>query len=379
MKLPPLSLYIHIPWCIQKCPYCDFNSHQQRGELPATAYVDALLEDLQHDLSYVQGRSIKSVFFGGGTPSLMPAEELKRLLSKIQEQLIFEDDCEITLEANPGTAEYSNFDLLLQAGINRLSFGAQSFNDLQLQKLGRIHNSDEITFAVNKAQAAGFNNINIDLMHSLPGQTVNEALADIEAAIALKPQHLSWYQLTIEPNTAFYSQPPVLPNDEQSAAIYEAGIELLENKAYKQYEVSAYTQPSKESKHNLNYWRFGDYLAIGAGAHGKISQKDGQILRFQKTRQPQAYLDSQGSRSSKVAPITQTELALEFMMNALRLKQGVEAQLFTERTGLPWTEIEKQVQHLKKIGLLENKVNQLQCSDTGQRWLNDILSHFMVA
>ncbi|WP_096086915.1 radical SAM family heme chaperone HemW [Agaribacterium haliotis] len=374
----PLALYIHIPWCLKKCPYCDFNSHQKNAELPHEAYVDALCEDLEQDLSYVQQRKIESIFFGGGTPSLLSSKALSRLMQQLRSSLDFASDIEVSLECNPGTAEYSDFDALLNAGVNRLSFGAQSFDDLQLQQLGRVHSAAETHIAVNKAKAAGFDNFNIDLMHSLPGQRPDDALRDIENALALEPTHLSWYQLTIEPNTAFHKQAPVLPSDDVSTEIYERGLSLLEHSGFSQYEISAYASPGHQARHNLNYWQFGDYLALGAGAHGKITDfKTGKILRYQKTRTPEDYLNKRPSRSSKITSVDEAELALEFMMNALRLNAGVPSAFFEQRCMLDFSKIAVKIESLRQRGLLVEDKQRLQCSELGRRWLNTVLSEFM--
>ena len=402
LKLPPLSLYIHIPWCIRKCPYCDFNSHEKSGDLPIDAYVQALYEDLQNDISFAQGRSIHSIFFGGGTPSLMPAEAIGTIINNVRSLIPIDRDAEITLETNPGTAEYSNFNKLLHAGINRLSFGAQSFDDLQLATLGRIHSSDDIYSAIHKARKDGFSNFNIDLMHGLPGQTVDGALDDLRKAIKLQPKHISWYQLTIEPNTSFYSAPPILPYDNLLADIFIEGRNLLAEAGFEAYETSAYAQPGYVSRHNQNYWRFGDYLAIGAGAHGKITQRAAQvntqrasqgldqaraqepplgdshtIFRYQKTRMPNDYIQPKRSRTAKQANIDASDLALEFLMNALRLDAGVESKLFTERTGRDLTEIQHQLSSLRERGLLTSNLQRIQTTARGRLFLNDILGEFV--
>ena len=284
-KLPPLSLYIHIPWCIKKCPYCDFNSHTFQNEIPEKAYLDCLLQDLDQDLNYVQGRPIKSIFIGGGTPSLFSPSGFSYLLDSIKQKLVVDKNAEITIEANPGATEQQNYSGYLDAGINRLSIGAQSFSDQKLKSLGRIHSSSEIFKAAESAREAGFNQINLDLMFGLPEQTLIEALEDLETAIKLSPQHVSWYQLTLEPNTAFYSSPPRLPADDNVFEIQKAGWDLLSDNGYKRYEISAYAKKDCGSRHNLNYWQFGDYIGIGAGAHGKITHiNDINSSEFSVTR-----------------------------------------------------------------------------------------------
>ena len=376
MQIPPLSLYIHIPWCVRKCPYCDFNSHAQSEPLPIEDYVCALLQDLEQDAPLSQGRKLQSIFFGGGTPSLLPADAVKKILDGVKSLVSFENDIEITLETNPGTAEYSNFDELLRAGVNRLSIGAQSFDDLQLATLGRIHSSGEIRRAIMKAKHSGFDNINIDLMHGLPGQSTDAAKTDIEQAIALGPRHISWYQLTIEPNTEFYKTQPLLPEDDIQTEIYETGLRLLEENDYQQYEVSAFAQKNRESRHNLNYWKFGDYLAIGAGAHGKISRpEENDYFRYQKTRVPKDYLDRNRPFTSKRELVESSERPLEFLMNSLRLKSGVDSQIFKQRTGLSLELLENPLAALRKRGLIIEDKNRIQTTELGFLFLNDVLAY----
>jgi oxygen-independent coproporphyrinogen-3 oxidase len=373
----PLSLYIHIPWCVKKCPYCDFNSHAQSGDLPVAAYVSALLEDLENDLHFVQGRRIESIFFGGGTPSLFPAAAIGQILEGAARHLTFAADIEITLECNPGTAEYCDFSDLRGTGVNRLSFGAQSFNAAQLKTLGRIHSADEIKSAIDKARASGFKRYNIDLMHGLPQQSIDQAKTDLEQAIALDPEHLSWYQLTLEPNTVFHSAPPKLPNDDILADIYEEGQNLLSRHGFGQYEVSAYAQEGAQSRHNVNYWEFGDYLGIGAGAHSKISfASTNRILRFQKTRLPDHYLDTGKPYTSKQETIPRDALALEFMMNALRLRHGYEQSLFEARTGLQIEAIEAPLREAEKLGLLTLHNGRIDPTSRGHLFLNDLVNLF---
>ena len=375
--LPPLSLYVHIPWCVKKCPYCDFNSHKQQGQLPEDAYIDALLADLSASKHLSQNRKVHSIFIGGGTPSLLSPKAFDTLLSQVEQQLGFDGDIEITMEANPGTAEQSKFKGFRAAGINRLSIGVQSFNDLQLQALGRIHNSDQAKLAMAMARKAGFDNVNLDLMHGLPGQSQADAMADLDQALALGSEHLSWYQLTIEPNTEFYNRPPTLPVDEALAEIQDLGLSKLSEHGMNQYEVSAYSRPGRASQHNLNYWRFGDYLGIGAGAHGKISQaQTGTIERQWKTRQPEHYLNPDKDFAAGRRELNRDELPLEFMMNALRLNHGVSAGLFEQRTGLNINEIDSPLNELRDKGLMQADSSRLQASPLGQRFLNDILAYF---
>ncbi|KRW83845.1 radical SAM family heme chaperone HemW [Marinobacter sp. P4B1] len=372
---PPLSLYIHVPWCVRKCPYCDFNSHAIRGDIPEAAYLQAILEDLEPDLAYLRSRPIESVFIGGGTPSLMTGDFYQQLFTALRQRMDFSDNAEITLEANPGTLEAGRFESFREAGINRLSIGVQSFNPEHLKTLGRIHNAQAAHEAIEAARAAGFDNFNIDLMHGLPVQTPEQAIGDLREALSHNPAHLSWYQLTIEPNTEFFSRPPPLPDDDRLWAIYQQGSEFLHAAGFTDYEVSAWSRPGRESRHNLNYWLFGDYLALGAGAHGKVSLEDGRIIRYWKTRQPDAYLNRIGSRTSGTEAIEPEDRALEFMMNALRLKQGADEQLFSERTGLPLSTVAVQLGSLRKQGLLTP--HRIQATEQGQRYLNSLLEQFL--
>lgn len=375
LELPPLSLYLHMPWCVKKCPYCDFNSHALSGDIPEQAYLQAILEDLQEDLPLVGSRPIHSVFIGGGTPSLMSPDFYQRLFTGLRQYLTFEPTAEITLEANPGTVEQSRFNGFHDAGINRLSIGVQSFQPRHLQALGRIHDATAAHKAVEAALKAGFTNFNLDLMHGLPDQTPEDAIADLDAAASWQPPHLSWYQLTLEPNTEFYSRPPDLPDDDRLWEIYRQGSEFLREKGFSDYEVSAWSKPGKASRHNLNYWTFGDYLALGAGAHGKVTQLDGQIRRFWKTRQPDAYLNRIGSRTAGQQLVEADELPLEFMMNALRLTEGVPEVMFTKRTGLPLSEVAVKLESLRRDGLMASE--RLQTTEFGQRYLNSLLERFL--
>ncbi|MCK9238070.1 MAG: radical SAM family heme chaperone HemW [Thiopseudomonas sp.] len=375
--LPPLSLYVHIPWCVRKCPYCDFNSHAAPTQLPENAYVDALLRDLQLELEHTAVRPLSSIFIGGGTPSLFSATAFARLLAGIHDMLPWQDAIEITLEANPGTFEQAKFAAYRQLGINRLSIGIQSFNDQHLTQLGRVHNANEAQQAVAIAQQAGFTNINLDLMHGLPEQNLTQALADLTCAIELQPNHISWYQLTIEPNTVFWNQPPVLPEDDSLWDIQQAGQALLAEHGFVQYEISAYAKPDKQAQHNLNYWQFGDYIGIGAGAHGKISSLDGRILRYWKTRQPNDYLNNQLRAGEQL--LNNAELPFEFLMNALRLSKGVPSQLFSQRTGLPLTLLQESWQAAQSKGLMLESPQRLATTEQGALFLNDLLHIFLTS
>lgn len=376
-ELPPLSAYIHIPWCVRKCPYCDFNSHAAGPELPEEAYVDALLADLDADLVHVHDRPLTSIFFGGGTPSLFSARALGRLLEGVERRVAFASNIEITLEANPGTFEQDKFAAYRQLGINRLSIGIQSFQDAKLKALGRIHGQDEAVRAAEMARRAGFDNFNLDLMHGLPDQSVADAMVDLEQAIALAPTHISWYQLTMEPNTVFWSQPPELPEDDTLWDIQEAGQARLAEMGYRQYETSAYAQPGRQARHNLNYWTFGDFLGIGAGAHAKLSAPDGQIIRTWKTRLPKDYLDPAKHFQAGERVLTPAELPFEFMMNALRLVEGVSSEQYTQRTGQPLESLSGALEALRGKGLLEKDSTRLAPTSRGQLFLNDVLQHFL--
>ncbi|MDT6919720.1 radical SAM family heme chaperone HemW [Pseudomonas atacamensis] len=375
--LPPLALYIHIPWCVRKCPYCDFNSHTASPVLPEQEYVDALLADLDQDLHAVYGRELTSIFFGGGTPSLFSAEALGRLLQGVEQRIRFADDIEITLEANPGTFEQEKFVAYRKLGINRLSIGIQSFQQEKLEALGRIHNGDEAVRAAGMARQAGFDNFNLDLMHGLPDQSLDDALSDLRQAIALKPTHISWYQLTLEPNTVFWNQPPVLPEDDTLWDIQEAGQALLAEHGYAQYEVSAYAQAGRPARHNLNYWSFGDFIGIGAGAHGKLSHPDGRIVRTWKTRLPKDYLNPTKSFQAGEKSLSNDEMPFEFLMNALRLTAGVESRLYPERTGLSLETLAEGRREAEQSGLLQVEPSRLAATERGQLFLNDLLQQFL--
>ena len=375
--LPPLSLYIHIPWCVRKCPYCDFNSHEARGTFPEKEYVAALIRDLELALPLVWGRKVYTVFFGGGTPSLLSGESIAEVLRQVRMLLPLDINAEITLEANPGTVEAGRFAAYREAGVNRLSLGIQSFNDTHLQALGRIHSADEAGRAIEIAQQH-FENINLDLMYALPNQTLDEALQDVQSALSFAPQHLSCYHLTLEPNTLFHRSPPSLPDDDASGDMQQRIEETLAAQGYQHYETSAFAQPKRRARHNLNYWQFGDYLGIGAGAHSKLSFPD-KVIRQVRYKQPQAYLDAVARAAplqseQKVAP---GELAFEFMMNALRLNEGFEGTLFRERTSLSLLSIQRELAEAEQRGLLFRDHQRIAPTTMGQRFLNDLLAMFL--
>jgi oxygen-independent coproporphyrinogen-3 oxidase len=381
LEQPPLSLYVHIPWCLRKCPYCDFNSHAATPELPEQEYVSALCQDLDTDLSSLELAGFSgfhSVFIGGGTPSLFSARAYEQLLDHIREKVGIERGAEVTLEVNPGAAEAEKFHGYRQAGINRLSIGIQSFHTDYLAELGRIHSGPEAEKAIELALAAGFDNFNLDLMHGLPGQSIEEGLEDLKKALSLGPTHLSWYQLTIEPNTEFYARPPPLPEDDLLAEMQDSGIELISEAGFRRYEVSAYSQPGYQSQHNLNYWLFGDYLGIGAGAHGKFSDPDtGLIKRTRKKRQPAHYLASELSRLAEVNPVLPEERTLEFLLNSLRLVEGFCVDEYEARTGLGFSHIAKQVESLCDLGLLTKKNDRVRTTARGFSMLNSLISEFI--
>lgn len=379
---PPLSLYVHLPWCVRKCPYCDFNSHEQRGALPFAAYVDALLADLDHDLPLVWGRTIHSVFFGGGTPSLFPAEAIDAFLQAASARLRFAPNPEITLETNPGTAEHGRFEHYRDAGVNRISFGIQTFDDATLQRLGRIHDSAEAVAAVALAREAGFDNFNLDLMYALPQQTLAMAERDIERAVALQPSHISHYQLTLEPNTIFAAKPPTgIPDEDSAWEMQEHCQALLADAGYAQYEVSAYARPGRQCEHNLNYWRFGDYLGIGAGAHGKITLGAEQaILRRWKLKHPAAYLAAAGMPQAiggdeRIEP---GRRPFEYMLNALRLNEGFSLTQFERRTGLTRAAIADALATARERGWLQMNGDRVVPTDLGRRFTNDVIELFLV-
>lgn len=392
--LPPLSLYIHIPWCVRKCPYCDFNSHEVRAPSPLQGegwgegrisasleqqYVASLIRDLELALPQIWGRPVYSVFIGGGTPSLLSAQAMGKILDAVRMLLPLDMNAEITLEANPGTVEAEKFAGFRDAGVNRLSLGIQSFNDAHLKALGRIHNSDEARRAVEIAQQH-FDNINLDMMYGLPDQTLAEALQDVKEALKFSPQHLSCYHLTLEPNTLFYRNPPPLPDDDMSSAMQQGIEELLAVQGYQHYETSAFALPKKQARHNLNYWQFGDYLGIGAGAHSKLSFHD-KVVRQARYKQPQAYLEqvAQGAPVQTEHEVGRDDLGFEFMMNALRLNQGFAAALFTERTSLSLLALRRELELAEQRGLLLRDAQRIAPTELGRRFLNDLLQVFLPA
>ena len=378
LQVPPLALYVHIPWCVQKCPYCDFNSHAQKQAIPEAEYVSALLDDLSADLAFVAGRTLSSIFIGGGTPSLFSAQAIGQLLAGIQERIPFDDDIEITLEANPGTVEAGRFAGYQSAGVNRFSIGVQSFNPLHLQKLGRIHDPAQAVAAAHQASALKLRSFNLDLMHGLPNQTLEQALDDLRQAIALAPPHLSWYQLTIEPNTAFGARPPRLPEDDTLWEIQERGHELLLAAGYRQYEISAYAKPGFECQHNLNYWRFGDYLGIGCGAHGKLTDPHtGTIHRTVKIKHPKGYLDPARPYLDQRWQVQSDELPFEYFMNRFRLFEPCPKQEFMDRTGLPLTQIASRMQAAIQKELMAEDGDVWRVTELGHRYLNVLLEGFM--
>ncbi len=375
--LPPLSLYVHFPWCVRKCPYCDFNSHEVKGSFPEEAYLDALRSDLEQSLPLVWGRKIHTIFIGGGTPSLLSAAGLDRLLSDLRTLLPFDGDIEITMEANPGTFEADKFRSYRDSGISRLSIGIQSFNGQHLHALGRIHDGDQARKAVEIAQA-NFDNFNLDLMYALPQQTLAEARSDIETAIAFAPPHLSLYHLTLEPNTLFAKYPPPVPDDDASADMQDMIAELTTAAGYVNYEVSAYAQPKRRARHNLNYWQFGDYLGIGAGAHSKLSFPH-RIVRQMRYKHPQSYLEhaKAGTPVQEEAEIGRDALGFEFMLNALRLTEGFSPNLFAERTGMSLNQIEKSLNLAEQKGMLYRDHALIRPTDLGRRFLNDLQEIFL--
>jgi putative oxygen-independent coproporphyrinogen III oxidase len=375
--LPPLSLYVHFPWCVRKCPYCDFNSHEVKGGFPEEEYLAALRTDLEGALPLIWGRKIYTIFIGGGTPSLMSAAGLDRLMSDIRTLLPLDGAAEITMEANPGTFEAEKFRSYRASGINRLSIGIQSFNARHLHALGRIHDDNEARRAVEIAQA-NFDNFNLDLMYALPSQTLAEAREDVATAIAFAPPHLSLYHLTLEPNTYFAKYPPVVPDDDASAEMQDMLVDLTGGAGYANYEVSAYAQAGRQARHNLNYWQFGDYLGIGAGAHSKLSFPH-RIVRQMRYKQPKSYLEQArlGQPVQEEFEIARNELGFEFMLNALRLTGGVEVNLFTERTGLTLNTIEKQLNAAEAKGLLYRDYRIIKPTDLGKRFLNDLQQIFL--
>jgi len=380
LSLPPLSLYVHLPWCVKKCPYCDFNSHALNGDVPASEYIDALLADLENDLSLVWGRVVHSVFFGGGTPSLFSASQIDTFLSGVRSRLQIAPAAEITLEANPGTIEYDSFRAYREAGINRVSLGVQSFNDASLKKIGRIHGSEEVFRAITSIRDAGLEDFNIDLMFGLPGQTLEQAVMDVELAMEQQPAHLSHYQLTLEPNTAFHANPPLMPGEDNCWEMQEACSNLLTEQGFEQYEISAWAHPGKRCVHNLNYWHYGDYLGIGAGAHSKLSfPVSGEVRRLAKQRHPKAYFRAMqdGNWRSEDLVVSDKDRCFEFFLNQLRLRAGVDMSEFGPRTGLSGKTAVAAVSEAQSRGLLEQQEQMLVPTELGWRFINEIQALFL--
>ncbi|MGP6489053.1 radical SAM family heme chaperone HemW [Duffyella gerundensis] len=375
VELPPLSLYIHIPWCVQKCPYCDFNSHALKGEVPHEEYVRHLLADLDNDVALTAGREVSTIFIGGGTPSLLSSEAMQLLLDGVRARLPLATDAEITMEANPGTVEADRFSGYQRAGVNRISIGVQSFSPQKLQRLGRIHGPEEAIRAAHLAAGLGLRSFNLDLMHGLPDQSLAEALDDLKQAIALNPLHLSWYQLTIEPNTLFGSRPPVLPDDDSLWDIFEQGDALLRAAGYQQYETSAYAKPGYRCEHNLNYWRFGDYLGVGCGAHGKLTQPDGTILRTVKTRHPRGFMA--GNYQEKQFAVADHDKPFEYFMNRFRLLEAMPRDEFSRYTGLPVAMIRPQIDCALEKGYITESEQSWQITEQGKLFLNSLLELFL--
>lgn len=374
-NLPPLSLYIHIPWCVQKCPYCDFNSHALKGDVPHDEYVSHLLRDLDRDVPLAQGREVKTIFIGGGTPSLLSSEAMQTLLDGVRSRIKLADDAEITMEANPGTVEADRFVGYQKAGVNRISIGVQSFSEPKLKRLGRIHDAGEAKRAANLASGLGLRSFNLDLMHGLPDQSIEEALDDLRQAIELNPPHLSWYQLTIEPNTLFASRPPKLPDDDALWDIFEQGDKLLTAAGYQQYETSAYAKPGYQCQHNLNYWRFGDYLGIGCGAHGKVTFPDGRITRTAKTRHPRGYME--GKYLDRQHDVEQADKPFEFFMNRFRLLEAAPRSEFKLYTGLDEATIRPQLNEAMAKNYMTETDEYWQITEHGKLFLNSLLELFL--
>lgn len=400
LKAPPLSLYIHIPWCVEKCPYCDFNSHALKDKIPEQAYINALIEDLDADIKHfnLNDRPLHSIFIGGGTPSLFSGQAitdlLQQVLSRFEHIPLQEKNIEITLEANPGTVEADKFISFFNAGVSRLSVGVQSFESDKLIKLGRIHNSEQAKMAANLAEKCGVNSFNLDLMHGLPNQNIENALDDLKTAISLNPNHISWYQLTIEPNTAFYSKPPILPIDDVLWEIQEQGVKLLSEAGYQQYEISAYAKPGFQCQHNLNYWQFGDYLGIGCGAHGKITDtQSNKVFRTVKVKHPKGYLDQDRDYVDIINPVLPSELPFEYMMNQLRLRQPFTLADYQSATGLDYNTVLPTLEKAKQKKLIQEKLvqenlqqeinkpdllkSQWNVTELGHKYLNDLLELFL--
>lgn len=375
LSVPPLSLYIHIPWCVQKCPYCDFNSHTLKGEIPQQEYIQHVLNDLQQDAQLIGNRTVKTIFIGGGTPSLLSAESMQVLMDGVRNIITLDSQAEVTMEANPGTVEAERFYAYQQAGINRISIGVQSFGSDKLISLGRIHGPEEAKKAARLAAELGLRSFNLDLMHGLPAQTFSEGLSDLRQAIELSPPHLSWYQLTIEPNTQFGSRPPVLPDDDALWEIYTKGHQMLTAAGYQQYETSAYAKPGFQCQHNINYWRFGDYLGVGCGAHGKISFADGRILRTVKVKHPRGYME--GRYLDKSHQVSDEDRPFEYFMNRFRLLEAMERSDFTRFTGLSEAHIRPQLDQALKQGYITETAAQWQITQHGKLFLNSLLELFL--
>ncbi|TEA27915.1 radical SAM family heme chaperone HemW [Candidatus Schmidhempelia bombi] len=373
--LLPLSLYVHIPWCVQKCPYCDFNSHKLKSRPDYDAYIDHLLKDLQQDIALAGDRQISTIFIGGGTPSILEPNFIDKLIKGIRQRISVAADAEITMEANPNTVDALRFAGYQQAGVNRFSIGIQSFSDQKLHSLGRVHNTQEAKQAGQLANSLHLRSFNLDLMHGLPNQSLTEALFDLQQAIDLAPPHLSWYQLTIEPNTLFGSKPPILPDDDLLWEIYQQGHQLLVNAGYQQYETSAYAKVGYQCQHNLNYWRFGDYLGIGCGAHGKLTQANGEIIRTVKTRHPQGYMSGRYQEKRYNVPLA--DRPFEFFMNRFRLFEPTPKTEFTARTFLPFTSIENQIQQAMEQGYLSEDNDSWILTERGKLFLNELLALFL--
>jgi len=380
LRNPPLSLYVHMPWCVRKCPYCDFNSHAVKDGFPAEKYIDALVADLEQELPLVWGRTVQSIYFGGGTPSLFSARHIESFLTAARARLNLRPDVEITLEANPGTIERDSFAAYAEAGVNRVSLGVQSFDDQLLKAIGRIHGRREIEQSLGSLHASGIGNFNIDLMFALPGQGFGHSRSDVELAVGAGPAHISFYQLTMEPNTAFAQNPPSVPDDDAAWEMQQRGVELLEENGYLQYEISAFAQKDRVCRHNMNYWRYGDFLAVGAGAHGKITlPAEGRVQRYAKHRHPKRYLQGleTGDWRAETRVLQDDELVFEFFLNQLRLKQGVVVDDFSARTGLPWRMAEKRLQIAIDKGLLEAGNGCYRPTPLGWRFVNDIQQLFL--
>lgn len=376
----PLSLYIHIPWCVRKCPYCDFNSHESRDALPEDLYIETLLRDLDEHVALLENRPIVSIFFGGGTPSLFTPDAIQKILQGVNQRVKLIQTTEITLEANPGTVDEARFTGFREAGINRLSIGVQSLQNEKLHALGRIHNREYALRAIDAAINAGFDNFNLDLMHGLPNQSLEDAMSDLQDALAFQPPHLSWYQLTIEPNTFFHHKPPLLPEDETLWDIQEKGKSVLQKAGLIQYEISAYAKQGHACHHNLNYWEFGDYLGIGAGAHSKITDTEKQIItRHSQVKNPRDYLNPGKKLTATKSVLTEKDICFEFMLNALRLTTGVSYELFTSRTGLAISSLEPVLSFAQDKQLMVTDKNRLCATEMGQRFLNDVVGLFLVS